>query len=242
MRANCRSRPKALHCGKSVGFRRCGLTYLSDDPAELEGWARWRDFAKGQGVVTHMLSGVEATQSGRETGRTWKGGVFSSSDGTADACFAVPVIAKGVQHNGGIVLQNCAARAVELEAGRLSGIVTELGVIKAKSVVMAAGAWASSFLNQYGVRFQQAAVRSSILAMEAGADLPDALHRYEVSITKRSDGRYTVAISGLARVEPTPQQMRFATTFLPMFFKRRKVLRTGGLEGVRGGQVDIFFR
>ncbi|AYF00782.1 hypothetical protein PY32053_01124 [Paracoccus yeei] len=32
--------------GIDTGFRRCGLLYLSNDEAEIAGWARWRDFAK----------------------------------------------------------------------------------------------------------------------------------------------------------------------------------------------------
>ncbi len=42
--------------GEDLGFRRCGLLYLSDDDAQLAAWAKWRDFAVGEGVVTHMLS------------------------------------------------------------------------------------------------------------------------------------------------------------------------------------------
>lgn len=229
----------AAEIGESVGFRRCGLTYLSNDEAELDGWAKWRDFAKGEGVTTYMLDSAEATTRGIATGKHWKGGVFSPSDGTADPCIAVPVIAKGVQQNGGIVLQGCAARGVERAAGQVTGVVTERGVIATKHVVMAGGAWASSFLNQQGVRFPQAAVRSSILAMGAGLDLPDALHTKELSITKRTDGQFTLAVSGLARVDPTPQQIRFAATFLPMFFKRRAALRPGGLEGIRSGHETL---
>ena len=29
--------------GRDVGFRRCGLLYLSHSAEEIEGWARWRD-------------------------------------------------------------------------------------------------------------------------------------------------------------------------------------------------------
>src|SRR5437763_5781512 len=41
--------------GESTGFSRCGLLYLSNDEAELAGWARWRDFARAVGVTTRML-------------------------------------------------------------------------------------------------------------------------------------------------------------------------------------------
>ena len=50
--------------GEDLGFRRCGLLYLSDDQAEIDGWARWGTFARGEGVDTRMLSAAEATERG----------------------------------------------------------------------------------------------------------------------------------------------------------------------------------
>lgn len=50
---------------------------------------------------------------------------------------------------------------------------------------------------------------------------------------------YTVAVSGAARVDVTPQQIRYWSKFLPMFFKRRKSLAPGGLEGLRGGHESL---
>ncbi|MDP3342463.1 FAD-binding oxidoreductase [Frigidibacter sp.] len=225
--------------GQDVGFRRCGLHYLSNDEAELAGWARWRDFARGEGVVTHMLSAAEAAERGRATGKAWKGGVFSPTDGIADPERAAPVIALGTLALGGSVHQMCAARGLELEGGRVAAVVTEAGVIRTRTVVMAGGAWASSFCRQLGIRFPQASIRSSILAVGPGADLPDALHTSQVSTTRRGDGGYTLAISGKARVDVTAQQMRFATSFLPMFFKRRKSLAPGGLQGLRSGHETL---
>jgi glycine/D-amino acid oxidase-like deaminating enzyme len=221
--------------GESVGFRRTGLLYLSNDEAEIAGWARWRDFARTQGVVTHMLSAAEATERGRATGKRWKGGVFSPTDGTADPSRAAPVIARGAVRHGASVHQSCAARGLKLEAGRVAGVVTEAGTIRTSTVVLAAGAWASSFCRQLGIRFPQATVRSSILAVGPGAEGPDALHTSRVSLTRRGDGGYTLAVSGTARVDPTPQQIRFAGSFLPMFARRWRVLAPGGLQGWRAG-------
>ncbi|MGO8034146.1 D-amino-acid oxidase, partial [Rhizobium ruizarguesonis] len=50
---------------------------MGNSDEELSGWARWRDFARSVGVTTHMLSSAEATERGRATGDSWKGGVFS---------------------------------------------------------------------------------------------------------------------------------------------------------------------
>ncbi|MGA0614483.1 NAD(P)/FAD-dependent oxidoreductase [Paracoccus sp. KR1-242] len=225
--------------GMDPGFRRCGLLYLSNDEAEIAGWARWRDFARGEGVVTHMLSATEASERGHASGRKWAGGVFSPTDGTADPSRAAPVIALGVEKLGGRVVQNCAARGLELEAGAVSGVVTERGVIRTRTVVMAGGAWASSFVRQMGLRFPQASVRSSILSVAPGAELPDAVHTKYISITRRGDGGHTLAVSGAARVDVTPQQVRFWGKFLPMFFKRRKSLAPGGVQGWQSGHETL---
>ncbi|MBZ9737372.1 FAD-binding oxidoreductase [Mesorhizobium sp. CA9] len=226
--------------GEDTGFRRCGLLYLSNEEAELARWARWRDFARTAGVTTLMLDGAEASERGRATGRPWKGGVFSPSDGTADPSRAAPAVARAILKLGSTVHQNCAARGIETEGGRLSGIVTESGTIRTKVAVLAGGAWASSFCRQLGFRFPQASIRSSILSVSPGAEgLPDALHTARISVTHRGDGGYTLAISGRGRVDVTPQQLRFSSHFVPMFLKRWRSLAPGGLQGVRCGHETL---
>jgi len=226
----------AEETGSDLGFNRCGLLYLSDDEAQLAGWAQWRDFAAGHGVVTHMLSADEASARGAATGRRWKGGVFSPTDGIADPGRAAPLIALGVRQAGGSVHQFCAARGLEMQGGRISGVVTEAGTIRTSTVIMAGGAWASSFLNQYGLRFPQASVRASILSVAAPTvALPDALHTTNVSVTRRGRNSFALSISGGARVDPTPQQLTFARQFVPLFISRRRSLAPGGLQGWRAG-------
>jgi glycine/D-amino acid oxidase-like deaminating enzyme len=230
----------AAETGEDTGFRRCGLLYLSNDEAELAGWARWRDFARTAGVTTHMLDSGEASERGRATGRHWKGGVFSPTDGTADPSRAAPAVARAILRLGGTVHQNCAARGIETEGGRLSGVVTEGGTIRTSVAIHAGGAWASSFCRQLGLRFPQASIRSSILSVSAGAEgLPDALHTTQISVTRRGDGGHTLAISGRGRVDVTPQQLRFSLQFLPMFLKRWRSLAPGGLEGMLSGHETL---
>ena len=222
--------------GEETGFQRCGLLYLSNDESELEGWARWGEFARTVDVKTQMLTSAEAAAHGRVTGKKWKGGVFSPTDGTADPSRAAPAVARAVMHLGGTVHQGCAARGIETEAGRLSAVVTEKGTIRTRIAVLAGGAWASSFCRQYGIRFPQAAIRQTVLAVSPGTtELPHTLHTKGVSMTRRSDGGYTLSISGRGRVDPTPQLLRFAPQFLPMFQRRWRNLAPGGLEGIRSG-------
>ncbi|MBS1038767.1 NAD(P)/FAD-dependent oxidoreductase [Gluconobacter cerinus] len=221
---------------ENLGFRRCGLLYLTNSQAELDGWARWGEFARGEGVDTRMLNASEAAQRGNATHRKWLGGVWSPTDGIADPSLAAPMIAKGVLKHGGHVVQNCAARGVELSGGAICGVVTERGTIRTSQVVMAGGVWARSFLNQVGVNLPQASVRSSILSVKPGAlGLPDALHTHDASVTSRGDGGYTLAISGNGRVDPTPGILKSATEFLPMFARRWRHLAPGDFQGWRYG-------
>jgi glycine/D-amino acid oxidase-like deaminating enzyme len=230
----------AAQTGENTGFRRCGLLYLSDSEEELAGWARWRDFARTVGVTTHMLNADEASERGRVTRRRWRGGVFSPSDGIADPANAAPAVARALLKLGGSVHQGCAARGLEIAGGGIAGVVTEKGTIRTRVAIQAGGAWASSFCRQVGVRFPQASVRQSILAVATnGKVLPDVLYTSGVSVTRRGDGSHTLAISGRGRVDPTPQLFHYSTQFLPMFLRRWRNIAPGGIEGIRSGHESM---
>jgi glycine/D-amino acid oxidase-like deaminating enzyme len=226
--------------GEDTGFRRCGLFYVSDDEEELATWASWREFATTVGVTTHMLTADEASRRASFTGRRWRGGVFSPSDGIANPGLAAPAAAKALMKRGGTVHQGCAARGLETAGGAVTGVVTEKGTIRTPLAIMAGGAWASSFCNQLDIRFPQAAVRQSIIALAtAGIDLPDAFYSKSIAMTRRGEGCHALAISGRARVDPTMQFLRFSPEFIPMFLRRWRNLSPGGLEGIRSGHETL---
>ena len=230
----------AAETGENTGFRRCGLLYLSDSDAELATWARWGDFARTAGVTTHMLSAAEASERGRVTRRTWRGGVFSPTDGIADPTNAAPAVARALLKRGATVHQHCAARGIETAGGRVCGVITEKGTIRTPIAILAGGAWASSFCRQLGVRFPQASVRQTILTVGSNTKaLPDVLYTAGVALTRRGDVGHTLAITGRGRIDPTPQLLRFSTQFLPMFLRRWRNLAPGGMGGVRSGHESL---
>jgi glycine/D-amino acid oxidase-like deaminating enzyme len=226
--------------GEQTGFRRCGLFYVSNDEQDLATWARWADFARSVGVTSCMLSGEEASQRAAFTGKRWRGGVFSPTDGIANPALAAPAVAEALMKLGGTVHQSCAARGVDTSGGAVSAVITEKGAISTPLAIMAGGAWASSFCHQLGVRFPQAAVRQTILAVGTGGlSLPDAFVANSLSVTRRGEGRHTLAISGRARVDPTAQFLRFSREFIPMFLRRWRKLSPGGLEGMSAGHEGL---
>ncbi len=226
--------------GEDTGFRRCGLFYVSNDAAEIDTWARWGEYARSIGVKTRMLDSQEATERGKFTAKAWKGGVHSQMDGIADPRLAVPAVARALMALGGTVHQACAARGIETTGGAVSAVVTERGTIRTPMVIHAGGAWASSFMNQLGVRFPQATVRQSILAVGTGhLSLPDAFYGDSMSITRRGDGAHALAYSGRAKVDPTMQFLKYQKQFLPMFKERWKKVSPGGLQGLRAGHETL---
>lgn len=221
--------------GRDLGFRRTGLKYATDDAAMLAQWESWRAVAKEFNVDTRMLTASEAADVIPENGRKWKGGLHSVTDGKAEPSLASPVLAEGARALGATIHQGCAARGLDIQNGRIVGVHTEKGTIRAGAVLVAAGAWASRFLRPHGVSFPQAAVHQTVLRTVPCADVGEVLYCPDFAMTRRLDGSYTVAISGRATLELTAQGIRYARQFMPQFIQRLKAVQMGvGRSLVRG--------
>ena len=211
--------------GSDLGFRRSGLLYATDDVKQLQEWDKWRETARQFDVNTRMLSPAEATAAIPANGRQWLGGVHSIDDGKAEPALAAPVIAEGARARGASIHQTCSARTLDITNGAVSGVETEKGFIRTSSVLCAAGAWASAFCHHQGVRFPHASVRQTAVRTRPAPNIGEALYTPDCALTRRLDGSYTLAISGAATLEITPQAMRYWRPFLPMFMKRLKAVQ-----------------
>ena len=214
--------------GEDLGFRRCGLVYATDDARQLAEWDNWRETASQFGVNTRMLSAAEAeARIPAPAHRRWLGGVHSIDDGKGEPSLAAPVLAGGARRQGATIHQDCAAHGLEIANRAVKGVHTDRGFVGANAVLCAAGAWASSFCHQHGVRFPQASVRQTAVRTVPMPNVGDVLYTPDCALTRRLDGSYTMAISGRATLEITPQSLRFAGPFLPMFAKRLKAVQIG---------------
>ncbi len=117
-------------------------------------------------------------------------------------------------------------------------MVTEKGTIRTQAVLCAGGAWTSLFCRGSGVTVPQASVRQTALRTRPTVNLGEALYTPDCAMTRRLDGSYTLAISGRATLDITPQGIRFARWFMPMFVKRLKAVQIGlGESFVRGPEA-----
>ncbi|HZQ00612.1 MAG TPA: FAD-binding oxidoreductase [Reyranella sp.] len=208
--------------GAETGFRRSGLIYVTTKPADLAVWEAWTLKAREFQMHSKVLSAAEAKALTPGSTVDWIGGIHSPTDGRAEPSLAAPVIAEAARKLGASIHQNCAARGLDVEAGKVAGVITEKGRIRTSAVLCAGGAWSSLFLRRHKLRLPQAGVKSTSFATtEAPAVTDGGLSMPDVTIRRRLDGGYTVGLGGRGLVELSPQGLRYARDFWPTFKKRR---------------------
>ena len=212
--------------GVDVGFRRTGVLFVTQDPAELAAWERWAALAREHQVHSRVLSAAEAQALAPGSTVAWIGGLQTPSDGRAEPARAAPVIAEAARRLGATLHQDCAARGLELEAGSVAGVVTERGTIRTRAVLCAGGAWASLFCRRHGIDLPQASViGSACFTGPAPALTEGAIGTPRLGLRRRLDGGYTIAMRGRGTVELVPQALRYARHFWPTFQLRRRGLK-----------------
>lgn len=207
--------------GIDLGFRRTGLVYGTDSQADLAAWEKWAQMAAGYGVVSRVLTGPQTAELLPGNRRTWLGGVHSPSDGFAEPEIAVPGMAQAARRLGVTIHQQCAARELDISAGRVSGVVTEKGLIRCSCVLVAGGAWTGMFLRHHGLKFLQASVQStSFCTSRAPAVTEGGVSMKDITFRRRADGGFTVGITGYGRLHISPRGIMQAKPFWPMFKRR----------------------
>ncbi len=213
--------------GAETGFRQCGIAYLNETEAAQAERMDWVEkYAAPEGLSTRILSGEEVAELTPGGATHFKGGIYTPDDGRAEPFVAVPAMARFFQSRGGVIVTNCAARGVELSAGRVSSVVTEKGTVATDTVILAGGYWSSRFLHNFGVRFPQLGVVTPVLrtsALDIGHERTFAATKY--AVRKRLDGGFTVAHGSLTLADLTPNHIRYALDFLPMLSLEHRSLR-----------------
>ncbi|MCC7275280.1 MAG: FAD-binding oxidoreductase [Alphaproteobacteria bacterium] len=214
--------------GLEAGFRRTGLLVVTRDPAELAHWEEWTSRTRDYQMRGRILAPAEVQELVPASAERWLGGLYSPDDGRAEPARAAPAIATAARRRGVTIHQECAARGLETTAGAVSAVVTERGVVRTDAVLCAGGAWTSMFCRRHGIDLPQAGVFASACRTDPGPEVtPGGVHTPGYAFRRREDGGYTVAVGGAGRVELTPQGLRYARKFLPLFLKRRKKLTLG---------------
>lgn len=223
--------------GNGIGFQKSGILYVASTEAELEGYERWLEVARPYQLDTRMVTAaqVDAMVDGNSAG--WVGGLYTASDGRGEPFTAVPSLARWLHQNAGVrIIEQCAARCLDIEAGRVRGVWTEDGLVRANAVLLAGGAWSSRFLGNHDVVLPQLTVRSTVARTGPvdeffGGGAGDGRFAFR----RRNDGGYTIAPGGFAEHYVGIDSLRNVGLWLPVLREsfRSVRLKFGGDLGAR---------
>jgi len=182
-----------------LAFTESGCYYLAESEAALAKYEKWCEMARQHELDTRMLSAGETHEQFPAVKGQWTGAMVTPSDGRGDHFTAVPALARAAQRLGVSVIENCAVRTIDIEAGRVAGVVTEKGRVRCQRAVLAAGAWSTHFAANAGVDLPQLTTCSSGARTEQCAEVFSAnLSLDGLSFLRRDDGSYTVSSSDRA--------------------------------------------
>lgn len=209
-------RQLAEECGEDIGLTQTGVTYLARTDKEMADFAKFLKIAEAHGVDTRLLDGGETAKLIPAMSRSFKGAMTTPSDMRAEPWVAVPALARLAARQGVTIIENCAARMLDISAGRISGVWTEKGRIATSNVLVASGAWTSLFLRAHGVSIPQLSVRTTVAAT---APMPEihagAAADERIAFRRRKDGGYTLAAGGSHLLYVGPDALRHAPKYLP---------------------------
>ncbi|WP_343082183.1 FAD-binding oxidoreductase [Ostreiculturibacter nitratireducens] len=211
--------------GEDIGLRQEGVLYLANAAKDLEGFEAWLPHAREHGLDTRMLSRGEVAAMLRHAA-DWKGGLWTASDARAEPWVAVPALARAAARAGAVIREHCAVRGIDVASGRVAGVVTEAGRIRADRVVLAGGAWSSLLARVHGVDLPQLSVRATVAAT---VPLPQVFAGNAAdghfAFRRRLDGGYSIAPGGAHEFWTGPDALRHFGLYLPQLRRDRRSTR-----------------
>ena len=213
-------------CQADTGFHSAGILFAARSDADDAHYREWSSKAAQSGIQTRMVSGSELATLLAGDRNPPQSALYCDSDGRAEPQWAGPAFAMAARRLGATLMTQCAARGVETAGGRVAAVITERGVIKCKTVVVAGGAWSRRILRDLDISLPQLKVHSSVARTTAIEDGPStALWDGPTAFRKRADGGYTIADGSPIVVPLTADCFRYFPKFAPMLKLEWKGLR-----------------
>ncbi|CAE8623024.1 unnamed protein product [Polarella glacialis] len=161
--------------GQSTGFKPCGFIELATEPDRVEEYRRVAAVNRKFGIDVHELSPAEVKDKFPlcRTDHVFAGW-YVPDDGRVNPVDATMALAKGARMYGARIIEGVTVTGITKENGRVTGVKTANGVVKAEFVVNCAGMWARQFGELCGVNVPNQAAEHYYLITDAMPDVdPD---------------------------------------------------------------------
>lgn len=198
-----------------IGLTQAGVTYFAHTEAAIRGYEEWLPHAVAGGLSSKIISKAEVAAMYPTMAEQPLAALHTDTDYRAEPWVAVPALAEIAVREGVQIVEHCAVRCLDITDGKVAGVLTEKGRVRAPRVVLAGGAWSALFLRNHGVALPQLSVRSQVAAT---MPLPDvgqsAASARKLAFRRRSDGGYTLAPKGPAELFVGPDAFRALPHFV----------------------------
>lgn len=163
--------------GLSTGFRPVGYLQTASTKERAHKLRREADFMRLMGIDREEISGAEVAALWPQVDASEViTGFYTANEGRADPYNVAMSLAKGARLGGAQILEGVGVLGITQEDDRVTGVVTDGGVIEADYVVNCAGMWARQVGAMAGVSVPLQAIEHAYLITEpiegVSADLP----------------------------------------------------------------------
>ncbi len=197
-----------------VGYRQAGIMFLGDTDEQMAIHEKWLDSVAGLDLDSTILSKAELDKLVPGGNGSWKGAVYTPSDGRGEPTLATSTIANAAIKYGATIVQQCAVRTLSMQAGKVSGVVTELGEIRCDQVLLAGGAWSRRFLGNLGVQLPTLPVIASVLRTKPIKGPTEiAVGGSDFSFRKHQDGGFIIMQRGKVDAPLTLDHLKIGLQF-----------------------------
>ena len=160
--------------GVSPGFKRHGGLTVTSNPEMMTQFLRERDVARYTDNSAVLLSPSECQAKFPSLNTAGLlGGLYCETDGSVDPTGLTRSYIKGAQTGGVTVREDCGVKDILVEAGRVTGVLTDDDkIIRTEKVILAAGAWSGLLAEKIGVELPLVASEHSYIVTDIIPHLP----------------------------------------------------------------------
>lgn len=235
--------------GADLEWRQGGNLAIARDQAQLARYEAWLEFAREHQIGSRLVTSRQINDLVPGLEGSWPGGLHTPGDGQAEPAKVAPAFAEAARRLGAEVRTGCAAFRIDAAGGRVTGVATEAGTIRAGNVVVAAGAWSSRLLRPLGVDLPQLWIRGTVARTTAVPALTAAgVWAPGFGFRQRRDGTLNIA-DGRHDFDLSFDALRHGRAFLPLWRANREFVSVGfgprvgaAIGDAIGGTASAFVR
>jgi 4-methylaminobutanoate oxidase (formaldehyde-forming) len=159
--------------GQATGFKQNGSLAVANNEERFEELKRGASMARMAGLEVAVITPAEALDLHPLLNiEDLVGAVFLPNDGQTNPIDTTMALAKGARTGGAKIFEDIKVTAVHQANGRVSGVETERGTIKAEYVVNCAGMWGREVGLMAGVRVPLHACEHYYILTDPMPDVP----------------------------------------------------------------------